>query len=297
MSVSTGGAQRCHGRDVRDLSVIVCTNRSAVLERFIAPLAESAKSAVPRCELIVVDDGASPPVASTACIDRLIRQEATGLAAARNVGADSARGEWLLYCDDDLEFTPDAIRHLWQTRAPGKCSVPQVRGLDGHLQNAFTAHWRRGDLKLERHGEPISEVAYPVGACFLFERSTYRQVGGCDERFNSYGYEDTLLGFSLRRAGVPTVMVSASARHHSHGGVGGPVSPAVRRAVLTNRWIFTSLALRGRKRATALFFGLPRTTAESLRTRSIEPISGYLRGLRRVVRQKPRSLHADSHRR
>jgi hypothetical protein len=91
-------------------------------------------------------------------------------------------------------------------------------------------------------------------------------------------------GFALQRIGVPTRMVNAVALHHIHGGSSGPTPGYVRRGVYAGRWLFTALALRGWRRAVALILGIPRTAAESVRTRSPEPAFGYVRGLGRLGR-------------
>jgi GT2 family glycosyltransferase len=267
---------------VPDVSLIVCTNRPAVLERFIGQLAESARRSAPACELIVVDDGSNPPVPALAGVDRVVRRSAGGAAAARNTGAAAAAGDWLLFCDDDVVLAPEAIDVLWRSRAPRRCLVPELRGTDGHLQNAYTAHWRRGDLKFDLHPDPVPEVAYPVSACLLVEKSAYWECGGMDERFVIY-YEDTLFGFALRRIGIPTIMVDAVAVHHIHGATAGGVPLRVRRGVFTGRWLFAALALRGWQRVVALALGPPRTIAESMRLRSVEPALGYVRGLWRLT--------------
>lgn len=66
-------------------------------------------------ELIVVDDGSSPPFELPADISgdariRLLRQQENGGAgAARNAGARAARGEWLAWLDSDDEWLPHKL--------------------------------------------------------------------------------------------------------------------------------------------------------------------------------------------
>ena len=88
------------------VSIIMATyNRSATIKRAIdSMLAQTLRD----FEFIIVDDGSSdetPQVLSEcAAADariRLLRQENKGLAAARNAGADKARGKYLAFMDDD----------------------------------------------------------------------------------------------------------------------------------------------------------------------------------------------------
>ncbi len=264
-----------------DLSVIVCTHgRADALARFLGPLAQAAMC-VPSAELIVVDDGSDPPVSASGCT--LLRQEHLGASVARNTGARVASGEWLLFCDDDLEVSPEAINALWSARHSSRCVVPEVRGSDGKLQNAYTRAWRRLDVKFDQHASPVAQVAFPMGACFLVEKVAYWEAGGCDERFFPTYYDDVMLGYALGRTGVHVRMINAVVIHHQHGG-GGTITPKNRRAVYMNRWLYAAYALNGWRRPTVLALGLPRTIAEAVRGRTTAPFVGYIAGVARVLR-------------
>jgi glycosyltransferase involved in cell wall biosynthesis len=97
-----------------DISVLITThNRHAELRRAIASVA--AQTRLPR-ELVIVDDGSTPPVAlddlqlPAALPLRLIRNPApSGPARARNIGIAAAQGAWIAFLDDDDEFRPGKI--------------------------------------------------------------------------------------------------------------------------------------------------------------------------------------------
>jgi glycosyltransferase involved in cell wall biosynthesis len=100
------------------ISVLIIThNRHAALRRAIASV--SQQTLLPM-ELIVVDDGSTPPVSRDglalpgvlpeALPLRLIRNPAPmGPARARNIGIAAAAGSWIAFLDDDDEFSPDKI--------------------------------------------------------------------------------------------------------------------------------------------------------------------------------------------
>ena len=73
----------------------------------------------PHREVVVVDDGSSVDVErclrSFGAAVRLFRQENQGLGAARNTGMRNARGEYLLFLDDDDALEPTALRELLTT--------------------------------------------------------------------------------------------------------------------------------------------------------------------------------------
>ena len=93
------------------VSIIMATyNRSATVKRAIdSMLAQTLRD----FEFIIVDDGSSdetPQVLSKCSAAdtriRLLHQENKGLAAARNFGADKARGKYLAFMDDDDKSLP-----------------------------------------------------------------------------------------------------------------------------------------------------------------------------------------------
>jgi glycosyltransferase involved in cell wall biosynthesis len=81
-------------------------------ERFLgAALASVAAQTHSNVETIVVDDG-SPDDSARIAVDagaRVIRQEQSGVGAARNAGVAAARGELLAFLDQDDEWLPDRL--------------------------------------------------------------------------------------------------------------------------------------------------------------------------------------------
>jgi len=83
------------------------------------------KQSWPAFEILVVDDGstdATPDrVKAYAEQVRYIRQDNSGVSAARNRGVREAQGDWLAFLDADDLFLPDRLRwHAeWIQRAPG----------------------------------------------------------------------------------------------------------------------------------------------------------------------------------
>ena len=98
------------------ISVVVATNR-------VRPyLADAIASVVAQTwrpiEIIVVDDGSPEPeemrrVAAQFSDTRVVRQEHSGVSVARNRGASEARGEYLVFLDDDDIWAPERLaRHV-----------------------------------------------------------------------------------------------------------------------------------------------------------------------------------------
>jgi glycosyltransferase involved in cell wall biosynthesis len=269
------------------LSVIVCIlNGEVRVEQFVRPLWDLLRSASFSAELVVVDDGSTDGTAAAARklapeVHVLCHEDNRGLPAARNTAVLAARHQWLLFCDDDLEVSRSTLEQLWETRRVDACTVPELRGVAGELQNSMTSAWRLLDLKFDYLATPIDEVSFPVGACFLINRQTLLRASGFDQRFRLY-YEDANFGAALRQLKVPVIMLEGTcAVHHLHGS--GAVSKArhtrISRDVYQARWRY-ALSLRGWRRVMMLIGGLPRTCHESVVKRSPDPLMGYFRALR-----------------
>lgn len=106
-------------RPVPRASVIIATyNRRELLGRVLEALAQQSIP-LDRFEVVVVDDGSSDGTADWVAAQRfpfalrLVRQENAGPAAARNAGIGAARGEILIFLDDDFVPGPQVVgEHL-----------------------------------------------------------------------------------------------------------------------------------------------------------------------------------------
>ena len=163
-------------------------------------------------ELVVVDNGSTD-----ASLDWLRAQddlvlvelgENLGAPAGRNRGLEVAKGGTILFCDNDVVFTPAwrplLLSHLdaWpDVGAVGPMSdvvigpqltegPPPGASLDAWA-SAFTAS-RRGQAQWTQR---------LILFCMLFRREALEQIGGLDTRFWRWGFEDDDLSYRLARAG------------------------------------------------------------------------------------------------
>jgi GT2 family glycosyltransferase len=206
------------------LSVVtLVADRAGHLGHLVGGLARSARAPD---ELVVVDMGSTDdPRAAVARreprfpVRWLDVPRAQGgalpLARARNVGAEAARGERLLFLDVDCIASvstagayADAIdrgglvcgpvRYLGRGWEDGL--DPTSPDLDATLTARSRPHRARPRASVEHAGDD-HELFWSLA--FGVSRRTWDAIGGFDAGYVGYGAEDTDFGFAARRAGVP----------------------------------------------------------------------------------------------
>ena len=183
----------------------------------------------PALEAVLVDDG-SESTGALEALDaleadfaergwRVVRQENRYLGAARNAAAAAARGEWLLFLDDDNVLFPNAVSRLLRAaRFSGADCVPA----------ASIRFHGNGDPRTdaESHGTPIrflgaarawSRLRNVVGdACALVRREAFEAVGGFTEDYR-IGLDDLSFFNRLSRAGYRTEPMPDPAYYYRFG--------------------------------------------------------------------------------
>jgi len=193
---------------VRASVVIPSHNRPDLVVRTVR---SAVSQTVPRSvfEVLVVDDGSTPPVTEAFRGGRLpegVRilrsEENVGRAAARNLGIRAARGEVVIMLDDDIEVVPGLVAahlevHASNPRAValGKILVARELGRDPYHRYLDT----RGVEKV-RPGDVIPSRYFVTGNSSV-PKAGMDEVGLFDESFSLYGGEDTDLGLRLGKAG------------------------------------------------------------------------------------------------
>lgn len=194
-----------------DLSVIVPTYNQAPLLRECLRTLQQQTLSPETYEIVVVDDGSTdetPEVIRRAGGRvRGIRPGANrGRSAARNAGVAQARGDLIVFVDSDVVVRPDFLSwhlQMHQRHGAGILSrgpvvlVPNVRSAAG-----------------ARVPRVAASPAYLDTANAGVERDALQRVGGFDEGFPGYGWEDVDLGMRLKRLGVRRVFCPQAAVFH-----------------------------------------------------------------------------------
>lgn len=195
------------------LSVVVPTyNRQWILTRTLPSLLDQEGVRAEHEVIVVVDGSTDRTLAMLRGTEwgsrlRVIAQPNRGQASARNRGAAEARGEILLFLDDDMVAAPDLVSvHLEEHGSSRERVILGEMGLAEGVRRSFL---KQG---VQEWGREFAKRVSTPGYRFRFDdwhsghasiaRSLFVGLGGFDESFVSYGNEDYDLGWRLIHRGA-----------------------------------------------------------------------------------------------
>ena len=208
-----------------DLTVVIPTrNKRPLLQATLVAL-QAQGLAAERWDVVVIDDASTDDTPAFLGEEhrrwqgrlKVLRSEQNvGRAKARNLGAAAAVGDWILFLDDDI-VAPNGLlaAHLevlgghpqrgtigCVTTAPAVVDAPHFGYIDS-----------RGVAKVGTGRVP---ARYLVTQNTAVPRHVFESVGGFDEAFLAYGFEDMDLGYRLEDAGVEFHAVVEPVPEHVH---------------------------------------------------------------------------------
>ncbi|GMM93382.1 glycosyltransferase family 2 protein [Qipengyuania sp. MTN3-11] len=211
------------------MTISVCTlahGRDEHLQYLVRGLNHSRR---PPCELVVAamqDRRYELPETGFPIRQIVLGTDAICLAKARNVAAEHARGEMLVFLDVDCIPAPSLIQDYAAALA---LEDGIFMGEVGYLPSGATV----GGIDFETFEELAvehSERAGPppgfLGSCedyrcfwslnFAMRKATFAQLGGFDEDYVGYGGEDTDFGRVATSNGVPLWWVRGAKAYHQY---------------------------------------------------------------------------------
>ena len=197
--------------------VSVVIPHHAQLELFAHTLVSVVAQDYPNLEIVVVDDGTPDPAMVKQLAELLeepwgraiclIRQDNNYLGAARNTGVAGAKGDWLVFVDDDDVVEPNYVSTLvTAAQATGAAAVSSV----------LVTHLDDGSDLVGSHGVPYVFLGDAVhlaaswntigGAGCLVRREAWQAAGGFHTR-HGVGHEDWTLLTAIALSGRTVVSV------------------------------------------------------------------------------------------
>lgn len=184
-------------------------------------------------ELIIINNASSDETANvleniTGACQVIVNLENQGFVQACRQGAEKARGEFILFLNNDTQVTEGWLSSLI-TVMDNDPTVGVVGSKliypNGKLQEAGgiifndASGWNYGRLQDPTYPQFDRSriVDYCSGASLMIRTSLWEQLGGFDLRFMPAYYEDTDLCFAARQAGYKVIYCHTSEVVHHEG--------------------------------------------------------------------------------
>jgi GT2 family glycosyltransferase len=183
-------------------------------------------------EVIVVDDcsddGSAKAIqAAFPRVDFVMLSRNRGPAAAKNRGAEKARGDFIAFLDNDVEIEREWLDNMFgrlseEREQVGLCaSHILLNGFDSHINstggmiNLLGYAWDRGIFSADCNCySSNSPLMFACSAAMLVRRDVFEELGGFDERYR-YPFEDADFGWRMNVLGYRVIYEpNAIARHH-----------------------------------------------------------------------------------
>ncbi len=162
----------------------------------------------------------------------IINKENLGFAQANNIGYKKAKGEYVLFLNNDTKVTTNFIVELWKVLRKNKqiggvqskiLFMDDPKRLDGagsFLTNTgFLFHYGIYQINSPKYDQEM-EIFSPKGACMCFKKEVLERIkvdGDIfDKRFFAY-FEETDLAHRVWVSGYKIIFVPSSIIYHKYG--------------------------------------------------------------------------------
>lgn len=215
--------------------MITCWNGRELLEQNLPSVLAASENPKNKIEeIIVVDDGSTDESVEyvnkckvqklalslskgAKCKVRLVKHERNlGYSATCNTGVKEARGDLVTILNLDVipseNFLEAALPHFDDEK------VFAVSFNEGKFGPGKLV-WKKGFLEIESSEIPvdIAKTDWPSGGSSIFKKDIWEKLGGMDELFLPFYFEDIDLGIRARRLGFKCLWEPKAKVEHQHG--------------------------------------------------------------------------------
>ena len=207
------------------LSVVIPTYRKPEqLQRTLSALASQWDEIGERGEILVVDDGSGDAIEARLApwrarlpLHLLMAAANEGRARARNRGWRAARGDSVLFLDDDIVLEPGSLlAHLRAQERLAAAFVGDVVTAPEIVDSSLFDYLDSRGAAKHKDGAALP-ARYFLTQNVSLPRTALERVGGFDEAFSSYGFEDMEIAFRLEQeAGLRFFRLGQARGAHVH---------------------------------------------------------------------------------
>jgi len=222
----------------KDISIVIPTwNGLELLERFLPSVLRALEAYAGGGEVLVVDDGSTD---GTAAFLRKHRDEFggvrvldlgvnSGFAAAVNRGVTGAANQVVVLLNNDVEVSENFLQPLVRHFDDPAVFAAAARSLDwdratfrdggkvGTWKRGFWRVWRNYDLADNADASTLPgplPTFYCPGGFSAFHRQKWLELGGLDELFSPFNWEDTDICYRALKRGWRLVYEPGSTVFH-----------------------------------------------------------------------------------
>lgn len=243
-----------------DISIIIPSlNGRKYFDEFLPSVIDEVTHTHIDAEIIIIDDHStdnSYEYLKSIETVKVYINERKGLCSARNYGASKAKGNYLVFLDNDVKIENGFLKKIIimftnEDVAAIACagyqydSRQQIDGIKllkfkrGFFR--FTSNILNKDMK-----EGLNEyLSYGVqGAYFACRKDIYNKVGGVTELFNPYMLDETDLMYKILKRGYKILYQPYTHPLHKWGGtIASKVSPRTKYLSVRNKYLFNFVHL------------------------------------------------------
>ncbi len=272
-------------------------NNIIVTEEFIKSILNITYAPI---EIIIVDNGSEeepimPLIKKYPTINFIVSDENLGFAGGNNLGIKEARGEYLLFINNDTEVTPGfmepLVNHFKQNKNTGMASpVIKYFGTD-FIQYAGSSDINHYTGRSSRKGlDEMDEGQYDFsfkteiihGAAVMVSREVIEQIGAMPELFFLY-YEEIDWCAQAKKAGFEIWVVGESKVYHKESMSTGKASPFKQYYMTRNRILYLRRNTSSIQKISWIlffaFFTIPKNTIIYLIKTDFSSLKSFFKGV------------------
>lgn len=292
--------------DLTNLSIIIPNwNGKTMLEKHLPVVLKHADKA----EIIVVDDFSTDNSVSYIetefpSIILIKKKKQEGFSSAINAGVKHSSRSLLLLLNSDIEPEPNFLETVFplfndKSLFAVGLNDKSIEGKEIVMRGRGIAFFKRG-FYIHMRGEiNQSDTAWVSGGSGVFRKDIWEKLGGLDELFNPFYWEDIDLSYRALKSGY-TIRFEPKAiviHYHDKGAIKTNFSSTyIRRIAFRNQLIFIWKNISDRRLLLQHCYWLPYTLFHALIHGNVQLVLGFLLALKNIDRiiKKRRIIQSKS---